>query len=253
MAGDFTKRFSDRVQDYVKYRPGYPGEVLNYLMDQCKLTPDCTLADIGAGTGIFTKLLLDRGFSVYAVEPNGPMLQAATDQLSSYKNFRSVNGTAEITGLEENSIDLIVCAQAFHWFDNDASKKEFQRILKKGRYVALIWNKRLKSIDDFSKSYDQLLISKTIEYTQVNHQNISDVNFKIFFKDGSYLLKKFNNVQIFNEEGFIGRAFSSSYVPALSTPEGKVILTALKEIFSRYNSEGKVSFHYETEIYLGKV
>ncbi len=111
-----TERFSNRVDNYVKYRPGYPVEVLTYLKDKFNLTAMSTIADIGSGTGIFTKLLLDEGYAVYAIEPNEAMPQAAEATLVSYKNFYSIPGAAEATGLEADSIDLVVCAQAFHWF-----------------------------------------------------------------------------------------------------------------------------------------
>ena len=143
MEADPTKRFSDRVDNYIKYRPTYPNEVLDYLKEKCYLTSKSVIADVGAGTGIFTKLLLDRGYTVYAVEPNAPMRDAAVEQLSADKNFTAVDGTAGATTLSSNSIDMIVCAQAFHWFSNENTRVEFKRILKDTGKTALIWNNRL--------------------------------------------------------------------------------------------------------------
>ena len=139
---DPTKRFSDRVDNYVKYRPTYPPEVLAYLAEQCKLTADSTIADVGSGTGISTGLLLAKGYTVFAVEPNPAMQDAAIKQFEANPNFKPVNGTAEATTLPVNSIDLVVCAQAFHWFDAEKTKTEFKRILKDNGMVALIWNNR---------------------------------------------------------------------------------------------------------------
>ena len=253
MEADPTKRFSDRVDNYVKYRPTYPPEVLDYLKVECNLTTSSVIADVGAGTGIFTKLLLDKGYKVFAVEPNQPMLDAAIEQLSGNQNFNPVAGTAGATTLSDHSIDLITCAQAFHWFSNDNTRVEFNRILKPGHKAALIWNNRATNTDQFSIEYDALLKNDSVDYNKVNHQNIKDLNFKVFFKDGNYTIKKFPNVQVFDEKGLIGRAFSSSYVPPQGTEAGEQFLGLLKELFAKCNVDGKVSFHYQTEIYLGEV
>lgn len=253
MEADPTKRFSDRVDNYIKYRPGYPQEVLQYLKNECDLSPSAVVADIGAGTGIFTKLLLDEGYTVYAVEPNEAMRDAAVAELSPKKNFIAVNGTAEATTLPGDSIDVIVCAQAFHWFNNENTRREFKRVSKATGKVALVWNNRLTKADEFSVEYDKLLKNDTVDYNKVNHQNITDIDFKAFFKDGVYKLKKFPNEQVFDEDGLIGRAYSSSYVPPQGTEKGEVFLKLLKELFARYNKNGHISFKYETEIYLGEV
>jgi len=253
MEADPTKRFSDRVDNYVKYRPTYPPEVLDYLKTECNLTSKSVIADVGAGTGIFTKLLLDKGYEVFAVEPNEQMLQSAKEQLSGYKNFNAFNTGAECTELPNESIDLIVCAQSFHWFSNDNTRVEFSHILKPRGKAALIWNNRVTDIDQFSIEYDALLKNDSVDYNKVNHQNIKDLDFKVFFKDGKYEVKKFPNVQVFDEDGLIGRAFSSSYVPPQGSDEGEVFLKLLRELFAKYNENGKINFHYQTEIYLGEV
>jgi SAM-dependent methyltransferase len=253
MESDPTKRFSDRVDNYIKYRPGYPAEALEYLRDKCALSASAVIADVGAGTGIFTKLLLDDGYKVYAVEPNEAMRNAAIMQLAGYESFIPVDGTAAATTLPAGSIDLIVCAQAFHWFSNQATRAEFNRILAPNGKAALIWNNRLIDADEFAIAYNALLKNDSVDYNKVNHQNISDIDFKAFFKGGKYEVKKFPNVQVFDLDGLTGRAFSSSYVPPQGTEKGEIFLELLKELFARYNQSGKVSFHYQTEIYLGEV
>lgn len=253
MIADPTKRFSDRVDNYVKYRPGYPAAVLAHLKAECHLPVGAAIADIGAGTGIFTKLLLDKGYTVYAVEPNESMLAAAKLQLSVYKNFIPVDGIAEATTLTKNKVDCVVCAQAFHWFNNGRTRVEFERILKPGAKAALIWNNRSTDAGAFLKAYDALLKNNTVDYNKVNHQNIGDIDFKAFFKNGNYLLKKFPNKQVFDEEGLIGRAFSSSYVPPENSRQGKKFLAMLKDIFKQFNEDGKVTFRYDTEVYTGEV
>lgn len=253
METDPTKRFSGRVDNYVKYRPTYPNKVLDYLKDKCNLSLASVIADVGAGTGIFTKLLLNKGYIVYAIEPNQPMRDAATHQLSAYTNFIPVDGTAEVTKLAPRSIDLIVCAQAFHWFNNEQTRLEFNRILAKDGKVALIWNNRLVNSDEFSKAYDALLKNQSVDYDKVNHQNISSIDFKAFFRHGVYSVKRIPNSQVFDEDGLIGRAFSSSYVPPQDSIAGQEFLKLLKDVFNQYNHNGKVTFHYQTEIYLGEV
>jgi SAM-dependent methyltransferase len=253
MESDSTKRFSDRVDNYVKYRPGYPPRVLDYLATACGLSPQSVIADVGAGTGIFTKLLLDEGYNVFAVEPNRPMLDAAVGQLGGNRKFIAIEGTAEATTLANASVDLITCAQAFHWFNNKNTKAEFRRILKPGGKAALIWNNRITEADSFLIAYDKLLKSESVDYNKVNHQNINDIDFKAFFKNGEYTVTKYPNAQIFDEAGLIGRALSSSYVPTPGTPESDKFLALLKAIFNKYNVDGKVVFKYETEIYLGEV
>jgi SAM-dependent methyltransferase len=254
MATDSTKRFTDRVSNYVKYRPAYPNEVIDYLEKQCHLSAQSNIADIGAGTGIFTKLLLEKGYQVFAVEPNDAMREEADRQLSHFPGYRSVNGSADPTGLASHSIDLIVCAQAFHWFNTTETQAEFNRILRPGGQAALIWNNRDVAADKFAAAYDDLL--KTLsggDYERINHQNLTPADFEHFYKDGKYTLTKFPNQQVFDFKQLAGRAFSSSYVPAEDTETGKAFKAELKKIFDQYQKDGKVIFRYDTEVYLGHV
>ena len=250
---DPTKRFSDRVENYIKYRPSYPHGVLSYLEAKCGLTAGSAIADIGSGTGIFSALLLAAGYKVYAVEPNEWMQAAAIRQFGGDDNFVPVAGTAEATMLPSASVDIIVCAQAFHWFDAEKTKTEFKRILKDNGIAALIWNNRDTGTDEFAAAYESLLKQDSVDYNKVNHRNINDLNFKAFFKDGLYEAVKYPNVQVFDEEGLLGRAFSSSYVPTEDTAEGKKFKDLLIALFAKYNKDGKVRFYYQTEVYLGKV
>ena len=253
MKTNATERFTDRVANYVLYRPDYPLEILDYLHEHAGLTRTSVVADIGSGTGIFTRHLLDTDCKVYAIEPNEAMRQAAEEMLFEYPNLISLNATATATTLADHSIDLIVCAQAFHWFNNDETRREFQRILKPGGYAVLIWNNRLVAADDFSRDYDQLLKSPGSDYNEVNHQQLTDKDFQAFFKDGKYAFVTFPNEQVFDEAGLIGRAQSSSYVPAGNTPEGEIFIAALKAIFHQYQQDGCVRFLYHTEVYSGRV
>lgn len=253
MTHDATLRFSNRAANYAKYRPGYPEKVFDYLDQQCRLTPDSVIADIGSGTGIFTALLLQRCYTVYAVEPNEAMRREAEKQLKHQARFHSVNGAAEATTLADKAIGLVVCAQAFHWFNNPETKAEFKRILRPGGLIALIWNNRCIEADDFAIAYELLLKQQTGDYEHVNHQNLTETDFANFFHNGKYKLIKFPNFQVFNLEQLTGRAFSSSYLPAQDTEEGRALSVLLKGLFDQYQTNGTIMFRYDTEIYLGRV
>lgn len=249
MAKDSTQRFSDRVQHYIKYRPDYPPEVINYLRQQTGLSNNSVVADIGSGTGIFTKHLLNLGCKVYAIEPNTEMREAADALLKDYPNYTSINAPAQQTTLKDHTIDLIVCAQAFHWFNTQEAQEEFKRILKNTGQAALIWNNRIVDTDDFSKAYDQLLREKTADYNEVNHQKLSDKDFKAFFKNGEYKKVVFPSFQEFDEAGFMGRANSSSYVPVGDEKFQQELLN----VFREHAQNGTIRFHYNTEIFSGEV
>ena len=203
-----TSRFSDRVNNYVKYRPGYPPEVISHLEKECRLSVGSKVADVGAGTGIFTALLLEKGYTVYAVEPNEPMRAEADRQLSHYDTYHTMSGTADKTGISAKSMDLVVCAQAFHWFNTPETKAEFKRILKPHGYVALIWNNRDVEADAFATAYELLLQQQSGDYERVNHQNLSETDFVNFYRDGKYSLVILHNQQVIDFEELAGRAFS---------------------------------------------
>jgi ubiquinone/menaquinone biosynthesis C-methylase UbiE len=158
-----VERFSNRVENYAKYRPGYPPAMLEFFKDHLGLTPDSVIADIGSGTGLSAKLFLENGNVVYGVEPNAGMRASAEGSLIEFKNFRSIDGTSTETTMDDESVDFIIAAQAFHWFDPHPTRGEFQRILKPNGYVALIWNERRLDSTPFSK-YEQLLLKYAIDY-----------------------------------------------------------------------------------------
>ena len=248
-----TVRFSNRVENYVKYRPGYPDEVIEFLHRKFRLNHDSYIADIGSGTGIFTKLLLGKGYKVYAVEPNEPMKAVAEKDFKIYRTFTSVAGTAEHTNLPANSIDLITSATAFHWFDVEKSRAEFKRVLKPGGSVALLWNVRKPDADAFAIAYDQLLLKYSGDYKEIKDKTLSGERLAGFFDQGQFETLSYSNEQIFDEEGLIGRSLSSSYVPLPETPEGEVFLKDLKAIFHAHQVDGKVRFLYNTVMYVGRV
>src|SRR5258708_14345063 len=154
-----TARFSDRVEDYVRYRPGYPPQVLELLRAECGLQPAHTVADIASGTGAFTRLLLENGNRIFAVEPNTAMREAGNQLLRSCGTMTGVAGTAEATTLPSASVDFVTAAQAAHWFDRVRARAEFVRILKPGGWWVLIWNERRTATTPFLSDYEQLLLT----------------------------------------------------------------------------------------------
>jgi ubiquinone/menaquinone biosynthesis C-methylase UbiE len=247
-----TTRFSNRVDNYVKYRPHYPAVIIDYLKKENVLKNDSVIADIGSGTGILTEIFLKNGNAVYGIEPNKDMREAGEKYLSGYKNFISINGTAEDTTLKENSIDVISAAQAFHWFNIEKSKKEFSRILKTGGYVVLIWNLRRSDDPGLSVDYEELLEEFGTDYKEVGHREISKKNYEWFF-DGKYTLTNFSNRQLLDYDGFKGRLLSSSYAPDERHPNYLPILDKLKKIFDSHQNEGKVEIKYISEVFWGKI
>ena len=209
---DTLNRFSNRVENYIKFRPDYPDDVIAFLKQQGILNQKSVIADIGSGTGISTELFLKQGNIVYGVEPNKEMREAAERLLKGYPTFKSIDATAEKTILENNSIDVIIAGQAFHWFDKQKSKEEFKRILKPDGTIVLMWNDRRTDSTQFLQAYEDFIKMFATDYLQVNHKNIDEKIFNDFF-EGSYKMESFLNYQHFDFEGLKGRILSSSYMP----------------------------------------
>lgn len=250
---DSKQRFSNRVADYVKYRPHYPTAVASYLRDQCALTANAVIADVGSGTGILSQLLLDQGSAVIGVEPNREMREAAEVLLANYPRFRSSGGSAEATGLPDASVDWVTAGQAFHWFDVPRARAEFARILKPNGWVMLVWNDRRTATTPFLRAYDQLLTTHTSEYAQATHKNHDEAEILSFFAPNTARLAVFENVQRFDFDGLKGRLLSSSYTPAPGHPLHQPLLDALRQIFDAHQHDGFVNFEYDTKVYVGKL
>jgi len=252
MASNSTTRFSDRVDNYIKYRPGYPPEIIDYLIEQHILKADSIIADIGSGTGISTEMFLKNANTVFGVEPNKEMREAAERLLSGYLNFISIDGTAEETTLPNRSIDIVSAGQAFHWFDIPKAKTEFKRILKPSGIVVLIWNEKQLDSSPFMKAYEEMLLKFGTDYAEVKHENIDERTFSSFFDNG-YKLKTFPNEQIFDLEGIKGRLLSSSYAPSQGHTDYEPLLEELQRIFDKYSTNDKIRFDYITRVYTGKL
>ena len=264
-----TTRFSNRVEHYARYRPGYPPEMIECLSTEFGLSPMHSVADVGSGTGIFSEILLRRGNTVFGVEPNLEMREAARRLLGGYDKFISVAGTAESTTLSAASVDWITSAQAFHWFDVDRCKSEFARILRPGGRVALIWNnRRLDSA--FAKDYERFLSDFGVDYDVIRHEAAAtDGRVERLFSStdvagsdkqqtngatkGSqpFAVRSFYNSQRCDREALRGRALSASYMPAPDDPRYPAMIETLETIFEQYAQDGEVVLEYETRIYVG--
>jgi SAM-dependent methyltransferase len=245
-----TARFSDRVENYVRYRPGYPPEVLDLLRAECGLQASHIVADIASGTGVFTRMLLENGNPVFAVEPNTEMREAGVHELESYDRLVSVAGTAEETTLRSASVDFVTAAQAAHWFDLPRARAEFVRILKPEGWCVLIWNERRTATTPFLRDYEELLLTYGTDYKEVRHERTTAI-IHDFFAPVPHQERVFDLRQQFDYEGAAGRLLSSSYVPLEGHPGYAPMMQELERIFRAHAMDDKVGFEYDTRVYYG--
>ena len=244
MTMNSTERFSDRVDNYVKYRPGYPPEMLELFRDVLGIVPRDVVCDIGSGTGISAKVFLENGNTVIGVEPNDAMREASIKFLAEFDRFLAVKGTAEATTLADDSVDLIIAAQAFHWFRPAEARQEFERIERKDARLALIWNDRLLDVDD------QLLLKYGTDYAVVRLDNIKPEQLnEIFAEDARHV--SFRNVQTLDLDGLRGRMLSSSYVPNASDERFSAMIAELEELFAKHAENGRIKLLYRTDVFFG--
>jgi len=243
-----VERFSNRVENYIKYRPSYPKEILEVFRSEMNLTENSTVADIGSGTGISARLFLENGNTVFGVEPNAVMREAAEAFLSNFPKFQSIDGTAENTNLLDNSVDFVIAAQAFHWFDKDKTPAEFRRILREKGFVALIWNERQLDSNAFLRDYEELLKKYGTDYEKVRHDNLDKEIFEKSFQ-AEFSAKTFLNVQTLDFEGLKGRVLSSSYMPSETDLRFEPMVIELQRLFEKYAESGKIQILYNTNIF----
>ena len=247
-----VSRFSSRVNNYAKYRPGYPSAILKVLRSDCGLTEASVIADVGSGTGLLSTVFLDNGNKVFGVEPNELMRAQAENTFGSVTKFNSIDGTAENTKLPERSVDFIVAGQAFHWFDRTAARREFARILKPEGWVMLVWNARRLETTEFLRAYEKLLLRYSGDYAMVRHENVES-ELAQFFAPQQMFTVTFDNVQRFDFESLKGRLCSSSYTPDVTSPVFATMIAELREIFDAHSENGLVDFEYDTRMFYGHI
>lgn len=254
--------FSGRVEDYVKARPSYPAAVIPILRDACSLGPKAVVADLGSGTGLFTRRLLESGASVHAVEPNEEMRAAAEATLRTAPAFHSVAGSAEATTLPTACVDIVTAAQAFHWFDVDRTRAEMTRILRnsappgsaeRANNVVLVWNDRHLDDTPLLRAYEELLVRTCPKYRAL--QGKADAVDKFDALLGAGLWKKHTvpNEQRLDREGLVNRLISSSYAPKAGEPHYEATVGELRAIFDRHAEDGAIALLYTTVIIIGRL
>ena len=249
---DPTERFSDRVDDYVRYRPSYPRELVDLMRVEMGLRPDHTVADVGSGTGILSTLLLAHGNAVIGVEPNRAMREAAEHELRGEPRFTSVDGSAEQTGLPDASVEFVTAGQAFHWFETEEASAEFRRILRPSGWVLLVWNTRRLGGTPFLDAYEAFVTRWGTDYATVRESYVVEAALREMFPEG-HRFSSFPNEQILDADGFRGRMLSSSYVPGPEHPDRRAILDGLGILFERHQVNGLVRVEYDTTVYYGQI
>jgi ubiquinone/menaquinone biosynthesis C-methylase UbiE len=249
---DATRRFSPRVENYTRYRPGYPPEIVGLLQVECGLSSQSIIADVAFGTGIFTRLLLENGNRVIGVEPNADMRHAGERFLKPYPGFTSVDGTAEATTLHGHSVDIVTAAQAAHWFDAEKATKEFRRIVKPRGWIVLLWNNRRADSTEFQRQYEQLLRTYGTDYEDVRLRGMT-LAIKTFFSHSPFQVREFEYKQTFDYSGLEGRLLSSSYSPQPADPNYDLMLRDLRKLFHEHQIDGRISFDYDTRVHFGQV
>jgi SAM-dependent methyltransferase len=250
---DAKQRFSNRVADYVRYRPRYPLALLDLLAKECGLRPDHIIADIGSGSGLLSKLFLDYGTRVYGVEPNAEMRVGGEEFLRSYANFTSINGSAEATTLANASVDFITVGQAFHWFDVSSAQREFRRILKDGAWAVVVWQDRRMEETPFAQEYEAILVRFGIDYKSVKDTYPETEKMRNFFAPGTFRARDLPNHQDFDWEGLGGRLRSSSYAPTEGHANYAPMMSELRKVFDKYQRDGSVRMEYFARVYFGKL
>lgn len=245
-----TEKFTGKADVYSAARPGYPKEFVDYLCENVGINSASTVADIGSGTGKFSVELLKIGAETYCVEPNDDMRRIAERDFAEYPNFHSVKGTCEDTVLEENSLDFITVAQAFHWFDADKFKVECRRILKPDGCVILVWNTRTEC--EFNSANHAIFAKYCPEFRRISSEKRDSAGVEYFF-DGKFTKVKFSNPYVLNKAAFIARCKSGSYSLPENHPNYSEYIKALGDLFDKYASDGTIEIPSETVAYIGKI
>jgi len=210
------------------------------------------IADVGSGTGLSTELFLKNGNTVIGVEPNPEMRVAGERILVKYSKFSSVNGMAEATRLSDHSVDFVMAAQAFHWFKREDTRAEFVRILKPDGWVVIAWNGYRVESSPLMTAYQDLVIRYGTDYSEVRRE-VEGCEVESFYAPGTCKRARFEFQQVFNYEGLKGRLLSSSYVPEPDHPNYDAMLKDVRKVFDANQTNGKVVFNYETELYYGQL
>ena len=248
---DAKRRFSNRAADYIRYRPGYPAAMLEVLREECALRPGDVIADIGSGTGFLSELFLKNGNRVYGIEPNLEMRQAGEEYLAAYDGFSSIDGSAESTTLADASVDFVTAGQAFHWFEQNAARREFRRILKPSGWIVAAWNFRERETP-FGRAYEDILVKYGMDYTRVRDSYPESHNIQGFLTGGKFLERTLPNERLLDFDELTGLMRSASYMPQEGHANFPPLMEALRGLFFKHQENGRVLMKCTTHIYLGQ-
>ncbi len=245
-------KFDAKAEIYSKARPSYPDELFDYLKEHSLISENTVAADIGSGTGIFTKKLCSYVSKIFAIEPNDDMRSVAEKKYAAHKNIISVSGSAEDTKLNDKSVDFITVAQAFHWFDRQSFKAECRRILKDSGKILLVWNARDPESELIMANYD---INRRFCPNFKGSSNGIDFSKDAFsdFFEGDFDVVQFRNDLIYDENAFVSRNLSSSYAPKPSEEKYDEYVAELQELFKKHSQNDTVPYPYITRCYIGKI
>lgn len=242
--------FTGRVENFRRYRLGYPAAVVDLLAKDYGLSNDAAAADIGAGVGRFTAMIAPRVKTVYAVEPLDDMRAVLEKQLAG-TNVTAIKASAEATGLADASIDIITAAQSFQWFDAPLARREFMRILKSGHFTVLLWNDRDIDRDDFHREYEFYVRGLPL-YRQETHKTFTREDIDAFYGNDRYDVHTFRNEQNVDRDGLIGRFLSASYAPKKGEEGYDEAVSFFSDLFDRYAKNGTVTIQHTVELFAGK-
>ena len=252
---DSTDRFSARAAEYTRHRPNYPQALLDFLEGEGWIGIGTQVADVGAGTGIFTEQLIGKGCEVWAVEPNGAMLSMAETRLQGRNQFHAVPADAEDIRIDDGSVDLVTAVQAFHWFDLEAARSEFTRILRSPKRVALVWSVRDPEASPFMEAFDDILQQHALEYDEVfDRLDARLAELDDFFggtEGDAYRHRTFDYTQTVGLQGLFGLVTSFSYMPRPNDDAFDAVIADLQDLFDDYADGGSVDIEYDTELYYG--
>lgn len=249
MGLDSTQRFSDRVEAYLAGRPRYPAAIVDDLAVRAGLSPHAVVADIGVGTGLSSEPFLAAGYRVIGVEPNAAMRAAGAEFLGRYSHYEARDGTADATGIAAATIDLVIAAQAFHWFEPARFRAESLRILKAGGWAALIWNDRDIDGTPFLSGYEALLLEYGDDYRAIRYKHEGTEAIPVYFGDHAPPVTAFRHSRRMDRAAVFALARSASYLPAAGKPRHEELMAALGHLFDHCADSGTVDMRYTCRVH----
>jgi ubiquinone/menaquinone biosynthesis C-methylase UbiE len=249
---EHTERFTGRVEDYEKYRTRYPSAVIDMVVENCGLRREHLVADVGAGTGMLAELFLQHGNAVVAVEPNDDMRSVCEKLATAWPGLTVKNGTAEATGLEDASVDFIAVGRAFHWFDMEQTKREFQRILRPEGWIVLASNGRVRDDSPVSQTYERMLREHGTDYAANRERYEIASKVDKCFEGGELFRKEIAGEQRLTLDELIGQTQSLSVTPEVGHPKYDGMQRGLKVFFAQWEKGGLVTMQTVCRVACGR-